>query len=105
MAGHRNVRPAIALALVALTVLGASAQEAARSPTPNAVTLPARATDVVRGLVHPWGLAFLPDGRMLVTERPGRLRVVEVDGKLSEPLAGVPAVLAGGQGGLLDVAV
>lgn len=60
---------------------------------------------VARGLAHPWGLAFLPDGRMLVTERPGRLRLVAADGTLSEPLAGVPEVDARGQGGLLDVAV
>lgn len=57
---------------------------------------------VVEGLEHPWGLAFLPDGRMLVTERPGRVRII-ADGKLSEPLAGVPAVAAVGQGGLLDI--
>jgi glucose/arabinose dehydrogenase len=59
---------------------------------------------VVAGLEHPWGLAFLPDGRMLVTERPGRLRVVATDGSLSAPVTGVPAVRAVGQGGLLDVA-
>lgn len=60
---------------------------------------------VARGLQNPWGLAFLPDGRMLVTERPGRLRVVEKDGKLSEPLRGLPAIAARGQGGLLDIAL
>jgi glucose/arabinose dehydrogenase len=60
---------------------------------------------IARGLVHPWGLELLPDGRMLVTERPGRLRIVERDGRLSPPLAGVPAVFARGQGGLLDVAL
>jgi glucose/arabinose dehydrogenase len=60
---------------------------------------------VAGGLEHPWGLAFLPDGRMLVTERPGRLRVISEDGALSEPLAGVPDVAASGQGGLLDVAL
>lgn len=59
--------------------------------------------EVARGLEHPWALEFLPDGRMLVTERPGRLRIVSKDGALSEPLAGVPAVYAKGQGGLLDV--
>jgi aldose sugar dehydrogenase len=60
---------------------------------------------VSEGLANPWGLAFLPDGKMLVTERPGRLRVVSADGKqLSEPVAGLPAVDARGQGGLLDVA-
>ncbi len=57
------------------------------------------------GLQHPWGLAFLPDGRMLVTERPGRLRVVDAEGGLSPPVSGVPEVFARGQGGLLDVAV
>ncbi len=58
---------------------------------------------VVEGLEHPWGLAFLPDGRMLVTERPGRLRYVDAAGKLSAAIAGVPAVKSAGQGGLLDV--
>jgi glucose/arabinose dehydrogenase len=56
-----------------------------------------------KGLVHPWGLAFLPDGRLLVTERPGRLRIVGKDGTLSAPLQGTPKVYASGQGGLLDV--
>ena len=61
--------------------------------------------EVARGLDRPWGLAFLPDGRLLVTERPGRLRIVAAGGGLSAPLAGVPAVYARGQGGLLDVAL
>jgi glucose/arabinose dehydrogenase len=60
---------------------------------------------VAEGLRNPWALAFLPGGKMLVTERPGRLRVVSADGNLSEPVAGLPAVDARGQGGLLDVAV
>jgi glucose/arabinose dehydrogenase len=54
-------------------------------------------------LAHPWSLAFLPDGRMLVTERPGRMRIITRDGKLSPPLANVPRVFAVNQGGLLDV--
>jgi aldose sugar dehydrogenase len=58
---------------------------------------------VAKGLDHPWGLAFLPDGRLLVTERPGRMRIVERDGRLNAPLAGLPPVVAAGQGGLLDV--
>jgi len=62
-----------------------------------------RIVTVAEGLQNPWGLAFLPDGRMLVTERPGRLRVVTAAGALSEPVAGLPAVDARGQGGLLDV--
>ena len=58
---------------------------------------------VAEGLEAPWSLAFLPDGRMLVSERPGRLRIVGADGRVSAPLAGVPEVHDRGQGGLLDV--
>lgn len=58
---------------------------------------------VATGLQTPWGLAFLPDGRMLVTERPGRLRLVQKDGTLSPPVTGLPAMDARGQGGLLDI--
>ena len=99
MVPHRSV---LLVALLAL-VVPAFAQEAPRSPTPKEVPLPAREINVATGLEHPWGLAFLPDGRMLVTERPGRLRLISRDGQLSEPLSGLPAVLARGQGGLLDV--
>ncbi len=60
---------------------------------------------VAEGLRTPWGLAFLPDGKMLVTERPGSLRVVTSSGKLSEPVAGLPKVDARGQGGLLGIAL
>ena len=77
--------------------------QAPRSQTPASVKGAISAATVAKGLEHPWSLAFLPDGRMLVTERPGRLRVVDRDGKLSEPLSGVPQVYARGQGGLLDV--
>src|SRR5690606_14343399 len=62
-------------------------------------------TTLVTGLVHPWGLAFLPDGGMLVTERPGRLRLIDKGGQISGPLEGVPRVFVEGQGGLLDVAL
>jgi glucose/arabinose dehydrogenase len=65
-----------------------------------------RVVRLVEGLEHPWSLAFLPDGRMLVTERPGRLRIVGKGGKLeAQPVSGVPSVAATGQGGLLDVAL
>ena len=64
-----------------------------------------RVITVARGLENPWGLAFLPDARMLVTERPGRLRYIDRIGNISKPLAGVPEVYARGQGGLLDVAL
>lgn len=64
-----------------------------------------RVTELVTNLDHPWGLAFLPDGDMLITERPGRLRRASPHGNVSEPLVGVPQVFAEGQSGLLDVAV
>lgn len=60
---------------------------------------------VARGLEHPWGIEVLADGRMLVTERPGRMRVVTSDGRLSAPVSGMPKVDAREQGGLLDVAL
>jgi glucose/arabinose dehydrogenase len=64
-----------------------------------------RVETVVDGLEIPWSIAFLPDGRMLVTEKAGRLRVVEEGRLLPEPIEGTPEVWSGGQGGLLDVAV
>jgi glucose/arabinose dehydrogenase len=69
----------------------------------NAMAVEPRAVAVARGLANPWAVAFLPDGRFLVTERPGRLRIVERDGRVGEPVAGLPPVDAGGQCGLLDV--
>ena len=67
--------------------------------------LPISVERFAEGLAHPWGMAFLPDGGMLVTERTGSLRVVSAEGTLSDPIAGVPPVVARGQGGLLDVAL
>lgn len=88
----------------ALVVAQGQAQ-APRSPTPKPEKGAFRVETVTSDLAHPWALAFLPDGRMLVTERPGSLRIVGLDGRVSEPLAGVPPVQARGQGGLLDVAL
>jgi glucose/arabinose dehydrogenase len=79
--------------------------QAPRSPTPASVKGVVDAKTIAKGLEHPWGLEFLPDKRMLVTERPGRLRIVGPDGRVSDPLGGVPKVYASGQGGLLDVAL
>jgi len=62
-----------------------------------------RAQTVAQGLEHPWAVAFLPQGRFLVTERPGRMRLVEADGKVGPPIAGVPRVATGGQAGLFDL--
>jgi glucose/arabinose dehydrogenase len=101
-----TLRIVIVACVAAGAAMGAPAgAQAPRSPTPAPVSAPARVQTVAAGLEHPWGLAFLPDGRMLVTERPGRLRIVGGDGRVSEPLAGVPQVFARGQGGLLDVAL
>jgi aldose sugar dehydrogenase len=103
---HPIVRLLAVLGVVSgLPWLATSQSEAPRSPTPAPVAAPVRVHTVARGLEHPWGLAFLPDGRMLVTERAGRLRRVGPDGHVFEPLAGVPPVAARGQGGLLDVAL
>lgn len=85
-------------ACVAVVPVWADITDAPRSG-PSAV----KVETVASGLAHPWGLQFLDDGRFLVTERPGRLRVVGADGTLSEPISGVPKVHARGQGGLLDV--
>jgi glucose/arabinose dehydrogenase len=92
-----------ALLLVLATSVSAPAQEVQRFKTEKAEIAVETAA---RGLEHPWGLAFLPDGRMLVTERPGRLRVV-ANGQVSEPVRTPPQlrVTARGQGGLLDVAL
>ena len=80
---------------VALTALLALAATPARADL--------KVVTVAHGLVNPWGLAFLPDGRILVTERPGRMRIVAANGKLGPPRPGLPPVVAEGQGGLLDV--
>ncbi len=87
------------LVLLASVVLFVHAEVATAQSSP-----PFRAVTLTEGLEYPWGLAFLPDGKMLVTERPGRLRLVGADGRLDpRPIGGVPAVAAVGQGGLLDV--
>jgi glucose/arabinose dehydrogenase len=73
------------------------------SVAPLAKAAEPKAVVVARGLVQPWALAFLPDGRMLVTEKPGRLRIVDAQGRISAPLPGLPPVAHVGQCGLLDV--
>ena len=94
------------VAFSALSLAVACAQgEPAASRTVQTSAGAVAVEEVASGLDHPWGLAFLPDGRLLVTERAGRLRILGADKKLSAPLSGVPAVQASGQGGLLDVAL
>jgi glucose/arabinose dehydrogenase len=97
------VRRAVLLALAGLAAYAAdpaSAQEVVRTERASF-----RVSTFATGLDHPWGATWLPDNRLLVTERPGRLRIVAQDGTLSPPIAGVPEVVAEGQGGLLDVAL
>ncbi|MEX2240957.1 MAG: PQQ-dependent sugar dehydrogenase [Burkholderiales bacterium] len=92
--GHRLV----AAALLAVLALPAAAQ------IQRSEAHAFRVVELVRGLEQPWALAFLPDGRMLVTEKAGRLRVVK-DGRLDpQPVAGLPEIAVYGQGGLMDVA-
>ena len=84
----------VAIVLIAISALAASVTAQAQGVRPEVVA---------SGLQHPWAVAFLPQGRFLVTERTGRMRVVEPDGRLGAPLAGLPAIDVGGQGGLLDL--
>jgi len=108
---QRGLR-ALALTMVVATTSFAWAQGARSSPSPPSLPqtffsaeLPIRVVPVVTGLSHPWSLAFLPDGNILVTERAGRLRIVR-DGKLDPtPIPGTPQVVARALGGLLDVAL
>ncbi|NUS61831.1 MAG: PQQ-dependent sugar dehydrogenase [Lysobacter sp.] len=90
-----------ATATATATSGGATASASASATTGASSAM--RVDTVAQGLEHPWSVALLPDGSFLVTERPGRLRHVSADGKLSPPIAGVPTVFAEGQGGLLDV--
>jgi glucose/arabinose dehydrogenase len=90
-----------AAALAVLCIGGAAAQDNVFRTERASV----RVVTVASGLENPWSLAFLPDGRMLVTERPGRMRIVGRDGALGAPLGNLPAIRTGGQGGLLDVAL
>ncbi|WP_425105538.1 PQQ-dependent sugar dehydrogenase [Ancylobacter sp.] len=91
-------------ALILATAAQAQQPESAPIEAPSSIG-PLSVETVAAGLRSPWGLAFLPDGRMLVTERPGSLRLVSPSGTVSAPVAGVPPVFARGQGGLLDVAL
>jgi glucose/arabinose dehydrogenase len=88
---------------IALLALSLAAPAAAQTVETEKTKI--RVETVATGLKHPWGLAFLPDGNFLVTEKPGFLRIVTPEGKIGSALYGVPEVVARGQGGLLDVAL
>jgi glucose/arabinose dehydrogenase len=96
------MRGLAAMATAVLLAWPATAQEVVK--TVESSTGQIAVSEVADGLVHPWGMDWLPDGRIVVTERPGRVRLVD-DGRLSAPLAGAPEVWAQGQGGMLDVRV
>jgi aldose sugar dehydrogenase len=93
------------LYLLALAPAVLASEAALADDTVQGEQGPVRVEVVARGLDHPWGLEFLPDGSLLVTERGGSLRLVSAAGDVSKPIAGVPEVDARGQGGLLDVAL
>ena len=95
----RSILPIVAAPMIALAASPALAVDETFETQGPAI----RVQTVAEGLDHPWGLAFLPDGSMLVTERPGTLRHVTAAGEVSEPITNVPEVDARGQGGLLDV--
>ncbi|SOE01001.1 PQQ-dependent sugar dehydrogenase [Caenispirillum bisanense] len=104
--------PRSTLAACAAAAILASGPAAAQKPDVGGPEVelqtsagPIQVKTVAEGLARPWGMDFLPDGRVLVTERPGRLRIVGPDGSLSEPVQGTPEVFSQGQGGLLDVRV
>src|SRR5262245_277605 len=103
MLSRRIVKSALLLSVACLLPTAACAQNEPQTFESRLHRF--RVVTLTNALEHPWGLTFRPDGRMLVTERPGRLRIFGSDGSLSAPLAGVPAVAADGQGGLLDVAL
>ena len=110
---HRNLSFALALSLVTACAGAPSGQQSAQ-PVAQAAAVSAtpvqrsafhgyRVVTVAEGLVNPWSMAWLPNGDMLVTERPGRLRIVRNGRLLPDPVPGLPAIRVGGQGGLLDV--
>ncbi len=86
-----------------LALPAALSAQTASKPVPP--LRPVRTTELARGLEHPWALSFMPDGRMLVTERAGTMRLLSADAKRVEQVKGVPDVYSVGQGGLLDIAV
>lgn len=99
----RKVHTAATISLIASIMTAACGQAVGDPATSKTGKLAVE--ELATGLDHPWGIAYLPDGRALVTERAGRLRILGTDNKLSAPVQGVPEVAARGQGGLLDVAL
>lgn len=97
--------PLLPVLLAALAFVPRPATAEQTNAPPPATPSKIKVETFAKGLKNPWGLQFLPDGRLLVTERPGQLRIIAKNGKLLPPIAGLPEVSAKGQGGLLDVAL
>jgi aldose sugar dehydrogenase len=98
-------RSLVTMGLIAAVSAAACSQAQGETKTIDTKAGKVTVEELASGLDHPWGLAFLPDGRLLITERNGGLRILGTDNKLSAPLAGVPETYDSGQGGLLDVAL
>jgi glucose/arabinose dehydrogenase len=97
-----NLRRSLSFTVV-LAISGGAANAAQTDAPKPATPSSVKAETVVGGLANPWGMQFLPDGRILVTEKPGRLRIATKEGTIGPAIDGVPEVYAKGQGGLLDV--
>ncbi len=97
----RRLRIGVTMLAAALAWSGSAFAVQTNAPAAEATKLSVKV--IAGGLKNPWGLQFLPDGRMLVTERPGQMRIITADGKISDPVKGLPNVVNKGQGGLLDV--
>jgi glucose/arabinose dehydrogenase len=88
---------------VAVAIAAFTSAAVGQSPVQRSALHDYRVVTVAEGLVNPWSIAFLPGGDMLVTERPGRLRIIRNGQLVAEPVQGLPRIRVGGQGGLLDV--
>lgn len=95
----------ITLTIVFSVLVAAAFPACARDQVSSSEAGALRVETFADGLAYPWGMTFLPDGGMLVTEKPGQLRLVSTEGRVSVPITGLPEVEARGQGGLLDVAI
>lgn len=96
------MRSALAFLVLSVVALGPALAVQTNAPKPKTVT-GAKPTTIAKGLARPWAMQFLPDGRVIVTERPGAIRIIDRQGRVSKPLAGAPKVSAIGQGGMLDI--
>ena len=102
---NKNFQSANQIFIIVITILLSASPVLAQKSTVKTDAGDIKVNTLAENLNHPWGMAFLPDNRLLVTERAGTLRILDENNKLSEPLAGTPEVFSKGQGGMLDVAL